>query len=230
MTLETSDRSALEAFYSSALGLKALSREDDRTWLACGSRARLGLWTPGEKEFGDEGGRHVHFALSVTSGGLDATCARLRELGIEFEGPVENSGGDRSIYVETRPGASSRCGISSSAATAHPRASRHSCDGQVAAITPPPGTLRAAATAPRRQPPAARAARHRASAVSSEERQRELRERGSRPAETQKQEQARSNRELLARADAERTARQRHSPDEPTPTAEDDEARPTPRR
>jgi hypothetical protein len=69
-----------------------------------------------------------------------------------------------------------------------------------------------------------------ASYRSSEEHQRELREQGSRPAETQKQEQARGNRELLARAVAERTARGRHSPDEPTPTAEDDEARPTPRR
>jgi hypothetical protein len=66
--------------------------------------------------------------------------------------------------------------------------------------------------------------------VSSEERQRELREQGSQPAETQKQEQALSSRELLARADAERAARQRHSPDESVPLAEDDEDRPTPRR
>ena len=42
VTLETSDRSELEAFYTSVLGLRVLSREDDRTWLACGSRARLG--------------------------------------------------------------------------------------------------------------------------------------------------------------------------------------------
>jgi anti-sigma regulatory factor (Ser/Thr protein kinase) len=33
-----------------------LKREDDRVWLACGKRSRLGLWLPGEKEFGDEGG------------------------------------------------------------------------------------------------------------------------------------------------------------------------------
>ena len=38
VTLETSDRSALEAFYTLALGLNVLSREADRTWLACGSR------------------------------------------------------------------------------------------------------------------------------------------------------------------------------------------------
>jgi hypothetical protein len=64
--------------------------------------------------------------------------------------------------------------------------------------------------------------------VSSEERQREVREQGPQLAEAQKQEQA-SNRELLA-ADAERAARQRQSPDELAPLAEDDEDRPTPRR
>jgi hypothetical protein len=34
------------------------SRDGDRVWHGVGERARLGLWTPGEKEFGDEGGRH----------------------------------------------------------------------------------------------------------------------------------------------------------------------------
>ena len=104
VTLETSERPALEAFYTSALGLGVLSREEDRTWLACGPRARLGLWTPGEKEFGDEGGRHVHFALSVQPGALDVACARLRALGIEFEGPIEHPGGDRSLYCEDPAG------------------------------------------------------------------------------------------------------------------------------
>ena len=46
-------------------GLRVLAREDDRIWLAAGEHARLGLWLPGEKEFGDEGGRHVHFAFSA---------------------------------------------------------------------------------------------------------------------------------------------------------------------
>jgi catechol-2,3-dioxygenase len=104
VALETSDRSALEAFYSSAFGLKVLSREADRTWLACGPRARLGLWTPGEKEFGDEGGRHLHFALSVSSGSLGLVCRRLRALGIDFRGPVEHPGGDRSLYCEDPAG------------------------------------------------------------------------------------------------------------------------------
>jgi catechol-2,3-dioxygenase len=81
-----------------------LSREADRTWLACGSRARLGLWTPGEKEFGDRGGRHTHFALRVSPGSLDSLVDRLAELGIETEGPVEHDGGDRSLYVEDPEG------------------------------------------------------------------------------------------------------------------------------
>ena len=104
VTLETSDRSALEAFYTSALGLAVLSREGDRTWHACGSRARVGLWTPGEKEFGDAGGRHVHFALSVQPGVLDSACERLRELGVEFSRPFEHRGGDRSLYCEDPAG------------------------------------------------------------------------------------------------------------------------------
>jgi catechol-2,3-dioxygenase len=104
LTLETSDRSALEAFYGSALGLEVLSRDCDRTWLACGPRARLGLWTPGEKEFGDEGGRHVQFALSMSSGSLELACRRLHALGIGFHGPVEHPGGDRSLYCEDPAG------------------------------------------------------------------------------------------------------------------------------
>jgi catechol-2,3-dioxygenase len=104
VTLKPSDRATLEAFYSSALGLKVLSREADRTWLACASRARLSLWTPGEKQFGDEGGRHVHFALSVSPGVLNVVCGRLRELGVEFQGPVEHPGGDRSLYCEDPAG------------------------------------------------------------------------------------------------------------------------------
>ena len=104
VTLETSDPAGLEAFYTSALGLEVLSREGGRTWLACGPRARMGLWTPGEKEFGDRGDRHVHFALSVSPGALDSVCARLRELGVEFRGPVEHPGGDRSLYCEDPAG------------------------------------------------------------------------------------------------------------------------------
>jgi hypothetical protein len=66
--------------------------------------------------------------------------------------------------------------------------------------------------------------------MTSEERQREIREQGSRPAEAQKQQEAQRAREALERAEAERAADQVGSPDRPKPLAEDDPDRPTPRR
>ena len=104
LTLETHDRGALERFYVDAMGLELLAREDDRTWLAAGPHARLGLWEPGEKEFGDEGGAHVHFAFSAAPGRLDALCAQLRDHGAAVRGPEEHDGGDRSLYVEDPEG------------------------------------------------------------------------------------------------------------------------------
>src|SRR5690349_16270526 len=56
VTLEARDLQALLRFYSDVLGCPVISREADRVWLACGPRARLGLWLPGPKEFGDQGG------------------------------------------------------------------------------------------------------------------------------------------------------------------------------
>jgi catechol-2,3-dioxygenase len=104
VTLEARDVMALERFYTEAFGLDVLQREDDRTWLAAGRNARLGLWTPGEKEFGDEGGRHVHFAFAVDPGTLDRLVERLRARGARVEGPREHPGGDRSAYVEDPEG------------------------------------------------------------------------------------------------------------------------------
>jgi catechol-2,3-dioxygenase len=104
LTLEVRDLEALERFYRDAFGLEVLDREDDRVWLAAGRRARLGLWLPGKKEFGDEGGRHVHFAFAAAPGRLDALRDRLAGLGVEVRGPVEHEGGDRSIYAEDPEG------------------------------------------------------------------------------------------------------------------------------
>jgi catechol-2,3-dioxygenase len=98
LTLETRDIAALERFYVDGFGLRVLAREDDRVWLAAGPHARLGLWTPGEKEFGDRGGRHVHFAFSAAPGRLDALAERL---GADVR---EHDGGDRSMYVEDPEG------------------------------------------------------------------------------------------------------------------------------
>jgi catechol-2,3-dioxygenase len=104
LTLEARDPEGLAAFYGRAFGLEELSRQEDRIWLAAGTEARLGIWSPGSKEFGDEGGRHVHFAFRVTPGQLDHLASRLRELGAEPRGPVEHPGGDRSLYVEDPEG------------------------------------------------------------------------------------------------------------------------------
>jgi catechol 2,3-dioxygenase-like lactoylglutathione lyase family enzyme len=104
LTLETRALNELARFYTELLGLEVLSRARDRIWLACGPRARLGLWTPGAKEFGDRGGRHVHFALSVEPGRLPTIAARARAGGGLVRGPVEHDGGDRSLYLEDPEG------------------------------------------------------------------------------------------------------------------------------
>jgi catechol-2,3-dioxygenase len=104
LTLQTPDPAGLSDFYINVLGLEVLDRTDDRVWLTCGPRARLGLWTPGEKEFGDEGGRHVHFAFSVGPDRLDVVVLRLERLSVAYRGPVEHDGGDRSLYFEDPEG------------------------------------------------------------------------------------------------------------------------------
>lgn len=97
LVLETNDVEGLQRFYRE-LGLEPLLEEEGRVWLAAGKHCRLGIWPPGEKEFSDRGGRHVHFALSVGSGELEALSDGLRKGGIEVEGPIEHDGGDRSAY------------------------------------------------------------------------------------------------------------------------------------
>ena len=104
LTLEARDIERLERFYTEAFGLDVLLRDDDRVWLAAGQNARLGLWTPGQKEFGDEGGRHVHYAFSAAPGRLDALTERLQAHGVPVRGPEEHPSGDRSIYVEDPEG------------------------------------------------------------------------------------------------------------------------------
>jgi catechol-2,3-dioxygenase len=104
MTLEARDPAALAAFYVGAFGLTELTRDEDRIWLAVGEQARLGLWTPGRKEFGDEGGTHVHFAFTVAPGALDELARRLDARGVEIDGPHEHDGGDRSLYARDPEG------------------------------------------------------------------------------------------------------------------------------
>ena len=105
LALEARDMARLEDFYTSVFGLEVLARGHDRIWMAAGSHARLGIWSPGEKEFGDEGWRHVHFAFAADPGALDALAERVRGAGAHrIDGPHEHPGGDRSLYVEDPEG------------------------------------------------------------------------------------------------------------------------------
>lgn len=104
LVLQGDDLEALRSFYVEAFGLEVLSEEPDRVWLRVGGRTRLGLWSPGRKEHGDEGGRHVHFAMAAAPGRLNDAIDRLRGAGAAVEGPVEHDGGDRSLYVRDPAG------------------------------------------------------------------------------------------------------------------------------
>jgi catechol-2,3-dioxygenase len=104
LTLQTDDVEGLARFYREVLGFPELSRDEDRIWLGCGERARLGVWSPGAKEFGDQGGRHVHYAFSVTPGALEHIRDRLAQHGAGCRGPVEHDGGDRSLYFQDPAG------------------------------------------------------------------------------------------------------------------------------
>ena len=104
LSLEARDPDALASFYRDVFGWDELSKQSDRVWLGCGERSRLGVWSRGEKEFGDQGGRHVHFALSVRPRQLDRLVSRLSDLGVDHEAPVEHDGGDRSVYFRDPEG------------------------------------------------------------------------------------------------------------------------------
>jgi catechol-2,3-dioxygenase len=104
LVLETDDVGRLQDFYEE-LGLRRLlAEEEDRVWLRAGEHCRLGIWSPGEKEYSDRGGRHVHFALSVGAERLEALSGQLRGRGVEVEGPIEHEGGDRSAYFSDPAG------------------------------------------------------------------------------------------------------------------------------
>jgi catechol-2,3-dioxygenase len=103
LVLQSSESEPMVDFYE-RLGLRHLSQEGDRTWLAAGSTCRVGIWPPGEQEHHDCGGSHVHFALSAIDGQFDATLAWLREVDWDVEGPVTHDGGDRSLYLSDPEG------------------------------------------------------------------------------------------------------------------------------
>jgi hypothetical protein len=61
LTLQSRDPVGLALFDQQVFGWEDSPGMMTAIWLSCGEQARLGLWSPGPKEFGDEGGRHVHF-------------------------------------------------------------------------------------------------------------------------------------------------------------------------
>jgi catechol-2,3-dioxygenase len=110
MVLEVADLAVAEGFYHDIIGLPVVERWSDErpaVWLALGREGFLGLWPPETGGpvaiHGGRGGRHVHFALRVPMGTLDAVKARLESL----DYPVESwdfGNGNRAIYLDDPDG------------------------------------------------------------------------------------------------------------------------------
>ena len=101
LVLEVADLEAARGFYRDGLGFEETlygEGRDGRYWYLVGESARLGLWTPQVGLAGGRGGVHVHFAFAVSDAELERLEGRLRERGIEVEGPVQLGPG-RAIYV-----------------------------------------------------------------------------------------------------------------------------------
>jgi catechol-2,3-dioxygenase len=110
MVLEVADLAAAERFYHDMIGLPIVERWGDErpaVWLALGREGFLGLWPPetggAAAIHGGRGGRHVHFALRVPMGTLDAVAARLESLGypVEFQ---DFGNGNRANYLDDPDG------------------------------------------------------------------------------------------------------------------------------
>ncbi len=110
MVLEVGNLADAERFYHEVIGLPVVERwGDDRpaVWLALGREDFLGLWpveTGGEAAIhGGRGGSHVHFALRLPLGSLDAVRGRLAALGYPTE-ERDFGRGNRAIYLDDPDG------------------------------------------------------------------------------------------------------------------------------
>ena len=110
MTLEVADLAASERFYHDVIGLPVAARwtgERPAVWLTLGREGFVGLWPPETGGVaaihGGRGGRHVHFALRVPMGTLDAVAARLESLGYQVEF-LDFGAGNRAIYLNDPDG------------------------------------------------------------------------------------------------------------------------------
>jgi catechol-2,3-dioxygenase len=111
MVLEVADLAAAERFYHHDLGLPVADRwegERPALWLAIGNQGFLGLW-PVESGgavaiHNGRGGSHVHFALRLPLGTLDAMQQRLEALGHQVEDGWNFGAGNRAIYLDDPDG------------------------------------------------------------------------------------------------------------------------------
>src|SRR5262245_53758889 len=92
ITLEVKDLERAERFYRDVLGLTVVARwghARPAVWLAVGREGFLGLWPPESGGalaiHGGRGGSHVHFAIRVPYGTLDAMRSRLIGMGYAVE-------------------------------------------------------------------------------------------------------------------------------------------------
>ena len=111
MVLEVANLEAATRFYRDVIGLAVVQRwegERQAVWFDMGDSAALGLWTPetgGAKAIANgRGGAHVHFALRIPQGTIDAMQARLEAHGVPIVERVEFGDGNRSLYVDDPDG------------------------------------------------------------------------------------------------------------------------------
>jgi catechol 2,3-dioxygenase-like lactoylglutathione lyase family enzyme len=105
MVLEVADLAAAEQFYRDVIGLPVAARWGDErpaVWLGLGREGFLGLWPPASGGsvaiHGGRGGSHVHFALRLPLGTIDAVKSRLAALGHETE-ERDFGRGNRALYL-----------------------------------------------------------------------------------------------------------------------------------
>jgi len=110
MVLEVCDLETSTRFYEEVIGLKVITRwehERKAVWFDMGDTAAFGLWPPetgGEHAIANgRGGSHVHFALRIPQGSIDAVQTRLLNLGYVAE-RVEFDDGNRSLYIDDPDG------------------------------------------------------------------------------------------------------------------------------
>jgi catechol 2,3-dioxygenase-like lactoylglutathione lyase family enzyme len=108
--LEVQDLEASERFYRDLIGLREITRwtgDRNAIWFDAGDGIALGLWTPetgGEKAIHrGRGGVHVHFALRIPNGSIDAWQARLESTGKPVT-RVDFDDGNRSVYIDDPDG------------------------------------------------------------------------------------------------------------------------------